>query len=86
MPIVDAYFMLKHTLLFLIRLYQKTLSLDHGPLSAIYSERLCRFHPTCSEYTYQAIDKYGPFKGWWLGMKRVGRCHPWNEGGNDPLK
>lgn len=78
--------MLKKPFLLLIRLYQKTLSPDHGPLSGLYSERLCRFHPTCSEYTYQAIDKYGSPKGWWLGIKRIARCHPWSDGGNDPLK
>lgn len=75
---------MKKLLLFLIRLYQKTLSLDHGFLSFIYSERLCRFHPTCSEYAYQAIDKFGILKGGWLGLKRIVRCHPWNEGGYDP--
>jgi len=68
-----------------IRWYQKYLSLDQGWLSFIYSERFCRFHPTCSEYTYQAIDKYGALKGGWLGFKRVLRCHPWSEGGEDPV-
>ncbi len=72
-------------LLLLIRFYQKTLSLDHGFLSLIYSERLCRFHPTCSEYTYQAIEKHGIWKGCYLGLRRVLRCHPWNDGGYDPV-
>lgn len=70
----------------MIRWYQKYLSLDTGFLSYIYSERICRFHPTCSEYTYQAISKYGLFRGGWLGIKRIVHCHPWAKGGNDPLK
>lgn len=45
----------------------------------------CRFAPTCSEYMLQAIDKYGIMKGTWLGMKRIGRCHPWGGSGYDPV-
>ncbi|MEB8431593.1 membrane protein insertion efficiency factor YidD [Cocleimonas flava] len=45
----------------------------------------CRFEPTCSSYTHQAIDKHGAIKGTWLGLKRIGKCHPWNEGGYDPV-
>ena len=45
----------------------------------------CRFYPTCSEYMKQAIIKYGIFKGGWLGIKRICRCHPGNEGGYDPV-
>lgn len=78
--------MIKKTVLLLIRFYQKVLSPDQGWLSYLFSERFCRFHPTCSEYTYQAINKYGLFKGGWLGLKRIIRCHPWNDGGYDPLK
>lgn len=68
-----------------IRLYQKTLSLDHGPLSALYSEGFCRYTPTCSQYTYEAIEKYGVAKGSWLGFKRICRCTPWAKGGHDPV-
>ncbi len=45
----------------------------------------CRFEPTCSVYTYQAIEKYGVFKGGWMGIKRISRCHPFNPGGYDPV-
>ena len=77
---------MKKLLLFLIRAYQKTLSLNHGILSYVVSERFCRFYPSCSEYAYQAIEKFGVLKGGWLGLKRIARCHPWNPGGNDPLQ
>ncbi|MCK9187913.1 membrane protein insertion efficiency factor YidD [Acidithiobacillus sp.] len=43
----------------------------------------CRFYPTCSEYTCQAIERYGIAKGSWLGIKRISRCHPWQPGGID---
>ncbi|MCX6724555.1 MAG: membrane protein insertion efficiency factor YidD [Candidatus Shapirobacteria bacterium] len=45
----------------------------------------CRFQPTCSEYTYQAIKSYGIMRGSWLGLKRICKCHPWHQGGLDPL-
>jgi putative membrane protein insertion efficiency factor len=45
----------------------------------------CRFYPSCSEYARQAIAKYGPLRGGWLALKRIGRCHPWNPGGVDPV-
>ncbi len=72
--------------LFMIRVYQKTLSPDHGPLSRKYPHGFCRFHPSCSEYSYQAIKKYGIIKGVGKGFWRIARCNPWSKGGNDPLK
>jgi putative membrane protein insertion efficiency factor len=75
----------KKIILKLIRLYQKTLSLDHSWLSMFFPNGYCRFQPTCSEYTYQAIDKYGIIKGGWLGVKRIIRCNPFNKGGHDPI-
>lgn len=61
----------------LIKVYQHTWSQVMPPA--------CRFQPTCSQYTYEAIRRYGFFKGTWLGMRRFFRCHPWNEGGYDPV-
>ncbi len=45
----------------------------------------CRFTPTCSHYTLEALKKYGLFKGGWLGLKRILKCHPWGSSGYDPL-
>ena len=67
---------MKKIVIFLIKIYQK--------ISSLTPPR-CRFYPTCSEYTKQAIIKYGLFKGAWLGLKRICKCHPLNEGGYDPL-
>ena len=77
---------MKWFLLKLIRFYQNTLSLDHGPMKNRYPAGFCRFQPSCSQYTYEAIEKYGAAKGSWLGFKRVMRCNPWNKGGYDPVK
>lgn len=76
---------LKKLLLFTIKLYQRLFSLDHGIPSWFWRGRVCRFHPSCSHYTYEAVERFGIIKGMWLGIKRFFRCHPWNDGGYDPV-
>jgi len=77
---------MKKLLLNLIKFYQKYLSLDHAWAKKLHlTDKVCRFTPTCSEYTAQAVEKYGTAKGLFLGLKRVLRCHPWSEGGQDLL-
>ncbi|HEX4152931.1 MAG TPA: membrane protein insertion efficiency factor YidD [Steroidobacteraceae bacterium] len=68
---------MRHILMGIIRLYQWTLSPLLGPR--------CRFHPSCSHYTYEAIERHGAVRGIWLGLKRLLRCHPFVEGGYDPV-
>ena len=68
---------MKRLALGLIRLYQLTIS------KVIPSS--CRFTPTCSRYTYEAITRFGIRNGIWLGVKRLSRCHPFHEGGYDPV-
>ncbi len=69
--------MIKEIILKLIEIYQK--------ISRLTPPR-CRFYPTCSEYTRQAIVKYGIIKGGYLGIKRILKCHPFHPGGYDPLE
>lgn len=45
----------------------------------------CRFNPTCSNYAIESLKQHGALKGTWLAIKRIGRCHPWAQGGNDPV-
>lgn len=76
---------MKKIFLSLIKLYQKTISPDHGVFSG-GKQNVCRFHPTCSQYTYEAIDKYGVLKGSAMGSWRILRCNPFSKGGEDPVK
>ncbi len=69
--------MIKWTLLGLIRFYQKTLSR--------FWPSTCRYTPTCSHYAYEAVTRFGAYKGGWLALKRLGRCQPWGSVGYDPV-
>lgn len=69
--------MMRATLLLAIRIYRWTLSPILGPC--------CRFHPSCSHYASESIEKHGAARGAWLAFRRVLRCHPFNPGGYDPV-
>jgi len=78
--------MSKSIILSLIKFYQKIFSPDHGIFASFFPHYGCRFYPTCSEYTYQAISRYGLTRGIFMGLKRISKCHPFSQGGYDPLK
>lgn len=67
----------KYLVLGLIRLYQRYVS--------SWTRPSCRYVPTCSQYAVEAVSKYGALKGSWLAIKRISRCHPFHEGGYDPV-
>lgn len=69
---------MKSIALFLIKTYQVLIS----PLIGFN----CRYQPTCSHYAAEAIAKFGVIKGSWMAVKRIARCHPWHEGGYDPVE
>ncbi len=68
---------MKQVLLLIIKFYRKFIS--------PYKPRTCRFYPTCSQYSYEAISRYGAWRGGILAIKRILRCHPFNPGGYDPV-
>jgi len=74
---VKLEFSVKRVVLILVRFYQRFISPLFPPS--------CRFTPTCSQYTYVAIERFGVLKGGWLGAKRIVRCNPFNPGGYDPV-
>lgn len=71
---------MKKLMLISIRFYKKYLS----PIN--FGLNVCRYQPNCSEYTYQAVEKYGVLKGGWMGLIRIIRCNPFSRGGHDPVK
>ncbi len=68
---------MKTSAMWIIKFYQNYISRFTPPS--------CRFYPTCSQYAFEAIEKYGFLKGGWMGAKRISRCHPFNPGGYDPV-
>lgn len=64
-------------LVLLVRIYRATLSPILG--------QNCRYQPTCSHYAETAIRRFGPWRGSWMGLRRILRCHPWHAGGHDPV-
>jgi putative membrane protein insertion efficiency factor len=68
---------MRYVLKYLIRGYQLAISPFLGPR--------CRFYPSCSHYAIEAIETHGALRGCWLTIKRISRCHPWHEGGFDPV-
>lgn len=69
--------LLARPLIWLVRGYQLFISPFVPPS--------CRFHPTCSHYAIEALNKHGAAKGLWLAIRRIVRCHPWHPGGHDPV-
>jgi uncharacterized protein len=72
-----AYKALQIIIKMIIRAYQALISSWMPPR--------CRFYPTCSQYMLQAVERFGPFRGTYMGLRRLARCHPFNDGGYDPL-
>ncbi len=68
---------MKYVLIWLLKAYRFAISPLYG--------QVCRFYPTCSAYALEAVTQHGALKGSWLAIRRVGRCHPWNPGGYDPV-
>ncbi|OGH62261.1 MAG: membrane protein insertion efficiency factor YidD, partial [Candidatus Magasanikbacteria bacterium RIFCSPHIGHO2_01_FULL_50_8] len=68
----------------LIRLYQKTISPDHGFFRGVFPFGYCKFQPSCSEYGYQALARHGFVVGWLKALWRIMRCNPFTRGGADP--
>ncbi|MEK7172836.1 MAG: membrane protein insertion efficiency factor YidD [Patescibacteria group bacterium] len=71
--------------IFLIKIYQLTLSPDHGFLNIFFIRSRCRFYPSCSDYALESVRQYGLLKGVMVSCSRIIRCNPWSGGGYDPI-
>jgi len=67
----------KHPIIWFLRAYRAVISPLYG--------QVCRYHPSCSAYALEAVTRHGALRGSWLGARRIARCHPWAEGGYDPV-
>lgn len=74
---MNANRILSAPLVWLVRVYQRVISPMSSPS--------CRFYPSCSSYAVTSLHRFGPVRGGWWAMRRIGRCHPWNPGGVDPV-
>jgi uncharacterized protein len=68
---------MKYVLIGLLRAYRALISPLYG--------QVCRYHPSCSAYALEAVERHGSLRGSWLAARRLGRCHPWAAGGYDPV-
>jgi uncharacterized protein len=68
---------MKYVLIGLLKAYRLVISPLYG--------QVCRYHPSCSAYALEAVTTHGSLRGTWLGLRRLGRCHPWSDGGYDPV-
>ena len=69
---------MKRLVLLFLHFYQHVLAF-------VFPANSCRFYPSCSTYAIQAVERFGVLRGCWMGMKRLSHCHPWHEGGFDPV-
>lgn len=77
---------MKTIVLTIIRGYQKTPVIQEVYKTFFFTASVCKFEPSCSNYMYKSVEKYGVFRGLYLGLSRILRCHPFSKGGFDPVK
>lgn len=83
---MNVFFLPRIAALKAIRIYQKTISPDHGSFPVFSSLGRCKYRPTCSQYAHEAIERHGLAKGAVMALWRLCRCNPFSKGGYDPVK